>query len=115
MNRKTISMIKMILGWTTAIVTIVMSCIMYYITDSLIESASMKRTLNLIGLSVGLLGIGIKIILVRDASNFECPNCKNIFEPDIKTYLISPNRLARRKMKCPRCGETGYCRRRLKE
>ncbi len=69
----------------------------------------MKFTLIGIGSFVIIVGIIISCILDRDAGAFECPECKERFVPDMKSYIMGPHTIMKRKLKCPACGKTKYC------
>ena len=43
------------------------------------------------------------------AGAFECPECKERFVPDMKSYVMGPHAITKRKLTCPKCGCTNYC------
>jgi len=63
-----------------------------------------------IGIAVMVTGIAIACILDRDAGAFECPKCKERFVPDMKSYVMGPHTITKRKLTCPKCGCTKYCK-----
>jgi len=63
-----------------------------------------------IGMSIIIIGISIACILDREAGAFECPECKERFVPDMKSYVMGPHTLTKRKLTCPKCGCTKYCK-----
>ena len=63
-----------------------------------------------IGIVILVLGIAIACILDRDAGAFECPECKECFVPDMKAYVMGPHTITKRKLTCPKCGCTKYCK-----
>ena len=63
-----------------------------------------------IGIVILVLGIAIACILDRDAGAFECPECKERFVPDMKAYVMGPHTITKRKLTCPKCGCTKYCK-----
>jgi len=63
-----------------------------------------------IGIAVMVTGIAIACILDRDAGAFECPKCKERFVPDMKSYVMGPHTPTKRKLTCPKCGCTKYCK-----
>lgn len=69
-----------------------------------------RIALILIGFIVIAAGITVACILDRDAGAFECPNCKTRFVPDMKSYIMAPHTLTRRKLKCPHCYKRSYCK-----
>lgn len=62
------------------------------------------------GIFVFAIGIGVAIVLDRDAGAFECPNCKTRFTPEMGAYIMGPHTITKRKLKCPNCGEVKYCK-----
>ena len=63
-----------------------------------------------IGIVILVLGTAIACILDRDAGAFECPECKEHFVPDMKAYVMGPHTITKRKLTCPKCGCTKYCK-----
>ncbi len=63
-----------------------------------------------IGIVIIITGIGIACILDREAGAFECPECGERFVPDMKSYIMGPHTITRRKLSCPKCGCTRYCK-----
>ena len=42
---------------------------------------------------------------------FACKHCGNRFVPKAKAYLFGEHTFTHRRLKCPKCGKKGYCRR----
>ncbi|MBQ7943654.1 MAG: helix-turn-helix transcriptional regulator [Lachnospiraceae bacterium] len=63
------------------------------------------------GILVIVLGIIIACILDREAGAFECPECEERFLPTMKEYVMAAHTITRRRLKCPKCGATKYCKR----
>ena len=59
-----------------------------------------------IGFVIMVMGIAIACVLVRVAGAFECPVCKERFVPDMKSYVMGPHTITKRKLTCPKCGCT---------
>lgn len=57
--------------------------------------------------------IAVACVLDRDAGVFECTECGERFVPDMKSYIMAPHTLTKRKLKCPACGRKSYCKKRL--
>ncbi len=66
-----------------------------------------------IGLVIILLGIGIACVLDRQAGTYECRHCHHRFVPSMGAYVAGMHSLTTRRLKCPHCGETTWCKRRL--
>ena len=63
-----------------------------------------------IGFAITVMGIAIACLLDREAGAFECPECKERFVPDMKSYVMGPHTITKRKLTCPKCGCTKYCK-----
>ncbi len=58
-------------------------------------------------------GIAAACILDRVAGVYECPACGERFVPDMKSYVFGPHTFTKRWLKCPKCGEKRFCRKRF--
>lgn len=63
-----------------------------------------------IGIVIVIIGVAIACVLDREAGAFECPECNERFVPDMKSYVMGPHTLTKRKLTCPKCGCTKYCK-----
>ena len=63
-----------------------------------------------IGFVIMVRGISIACVLDREAGAFECPECKERFVSDMKSYVTGPHTITKRKLTCPKCGCTKYCK-----
>ena len=63
-----------------------------------------------ISVVVAAVGIGVAVVLDRDAGAFECPECQNRFVPDMSEYIMGAHTITKRKLKCPKCGAVKYCK-----
>ncbi len=58
-----------------------------------------------------LLAFGCFLYCVKlehDAGYYQCPNCREIYIPDLKAVIFAPHILTSRKMRCPCCQKKGY-------
>ena len=51
--------------------------------------------------------------LDNEIGYFECKHCKERFIPNIKSYIAGLHTFTTRRLKCPKCGKTSYCKKRL--
>ena len=49
-----------------------------------------------IGFAITVMGIAIACVLDREAGAFECPECKERFVPDMKSYVMGPHTITKR-------------------
>jgi transcriptional regulator with XRE-family HTH domain len=63
-----------------------------------------------IGIFVIVVGVIIGSILDKDAGAYECPECHERFVPEMKEYMMSAHTITTRRLHCPKCGATKYCK-----
>ena len=101
---------KIILLAMAAGLTIIAAVPLFLLSGMLAMENWMRILLIIIGLVVICGGIVIACILDRDAGAYECPDCKNRFVPDMKSYIMGPHTITKRKLVCPNCGAYKYCK-----
>ncbi|MDE7104652.1 MAG: helix-turn-helix domain-containing protein [Ruminococcus sp.] len=101
---------KIILSVMTIVLTL-LSAIPLILISGIFEMAVWARVI-LIAISVIIIVIGLAIacILDRDAGSFECEECHQRFVPEFGAYIMSVHTITRRKLKCPKCGKSTYCK-----
>ena len=101
---------KIILSAMVAVLMLIAAIPLIVLAGAL-EMALWLRILMIgIGVVVLVMGIVIACILDRDAGAFECPQCRERFVPDMKDYIMGAHTITKRRLKCPKCGVTCYCR-----
>lgn len=101
---------KIILSVMVATLSIIAAMPLFILSDMIDMDKWIKWLLIFIGCVVLILGISIACILDRDAGAFECSKCHERFVPDMKAYVMGPHTITRRKLKCPKCGVSNYCK-----
>lgn len=101
---------KMILSAMIAGFGIVAGMPLFVISGSLVMETWLRFILMGIGMVVIIGSIAIACILDRDAGAFECPVCHERFVPGMWAYIMGPHTLTKRKLHCPKCGSTKYCK-----
>lgn len=101
---------KIILSAMVAGLVIVAAVPLYLLAGIVDVERWVRITLIVIASCVMVGGIIIACILDREAGAFECPECKERFVPDMKAYVMGPHTITKRKLKCPKCGATKYCK-----
>ena len=101
---------KIIMSAMVAALVIIAAMPLFMIAG-LLEMQVWTRILLLgIGFVVMAMGIAIACVLDREAGAFECPECKERFVPDMKSYVMGLHTITKRKLTCPKCGCTKYCK-----
>lgn len=101
---------KIILATMIAVLT-TLSAITLFIILGIFEMAVWARVI-LIAIAVIVIigGIIIACILDREACAFECKECHHRFVPEFGAYIMGAHTLTRRKLRCPKCGKSTYCK-----
>ena len=101
---------KIILSAMVAVLVLV-AAIPLFVVAGMFEMQVWTRVLLMgIGFVIMVMGIAIACVLDREAGAFECPECKERFVPDMKSYVMGPHTITKRKLICPKCGCTKYCK-----
>lgn len=95
------------------VITIIAVCALIVIA-AYIELPTIART-GLIAFSVvvAVAGIAAAVMLDIKAGYFECPNCKELFVPNMHDYTKSYHTFTKRRLTCPKCGKTEMCKHRV--
>jgi transcriptional regulator with XRE-family HTH domain/ribosomal protein S27AE len=101
---------KIILSAMVAGLAIVAAVPLFAVSGAITMETWMRFLLIGIGVFVIVVGVIIACILDREAGAFECPECHERFVPDMRTYIMAPHTITRRRLQCPKCGSTRYCK-----
>lgn len=52
-------------------------------------------------------------VIDNSAGYFECRHCGERFVPSDKSHIFAIHTITTRRLKCPKCGKTSYCKKRL--
>ena len=92
-------------------VLVIVAAVPLFVVAGMFEMQVWTRVLLMgIGFAITVMGIAIACVLDREAGAFECPECKERFVPDMKSYVMGPHTITKRKLTCPKCGCTKYCK-----
>ena len=99
---------KIIMSAMVAALVIIAAMPLFMIAGLLQMQVWTRILLLGIGFVVMAMGIAIACVLDREAGAFECPECKERFVPDMKSYVMGPHTITKRKLTCPKCRCTKY-------
>ena len=92
-------------------VLVIVAAVPLFVVAGMFEMQVWTRVLLMgIGFVIVVMGISIACVLDREAGAFECPECKERFVPDMKSYVMGPHTITKRKLVCPHCGAHKYCK-----
>ncbi len=101
---------KIVLSAMVACLVIIAAVPLIVVAGAFDMEVWLRTILMGIGIIIVIIGIAIACILDREAGAFECPECKERFVPDMKSYVMGPHTFTKRKLTCPKCGCTKYCK-----
>ena len=104
---------KIILSVIVMVITF-MAGVVLIMTSGLLEMPLWFRVHLIVTGAIAIIGgILVATMLDMDAGTFECKYCETRFKPTAGEYLKGAHTITKRKLKCPHCGKTSYCKRRL--
>lgn len=107
-NRK-----KLILAGAVNVLTLTSGGTMFLLAGKLPVETWLRVTLIALGAAVIVGGIIVACVLDLMAGSFECPQCRTRFVPMPSAYVTGLHGIRKRRLKCPACGEIGWCRKRI--
>lgn len=94
-------------------VTVVAVCALVALAAFLPLPALARVALLLLAMATAVVGIWAAATLDARAGWFECPHCKELFVPPMADYVKGCHTFTKRRLTCPRCGQTAMCRHRV--
>ena len=83
-------------------VLVIVAAVPLFVVAGMFEMQVWTRVLLMgIGFVIMVIGIAIACVLDREAGAFECPECKERFVPDMKSYVMGPHTITKRKLTRP--------------
>lgn len=104
---------KIIMGVIIVLITLLAGVTLILLSGLLEMPIWLRIVLIVIAVIIIGGGIGLACVLDRDAGTYECPHCGEKFVPTMKAYVWGAHTLTKRRLKCPKCGKTSYCKKRL--
>ncbi len=77
---------------------------------SLVAAAPLFVISGALEMETWLRVVIVACILDRDAGAFECPEYHERFVPEMGEYIMGAHTITKRKLRCPKCGSSSYCK-----
>lgn len=98
-----------------SVIGVALSLVLLVISAILAENAVITPVLAAILTAVSVVLVFVAISLAAkveyETSVYECRKCGHFFKPTFKAYLWGAHSLATRHLKCPKCEEKSWCKR----
>lgn len=104
---------KIMLSVIVGVITVIGGTALFCVAEMFEMAVQLRILFIVLGLIVITGGIFTACALDMDAGTFECRYCKARFKPSKAAYLAGAHMLTTRRLKCPECGKTSYCKKRL--
>ena len=102
-----------------SVIGVVISTALLVISAILAENAVISSAFAIVftTISVGLLFVAIFFAAKFDYETgvYECRKCGHTFKPTFKAYIWGAHTLTTRHLKCPKCEEKSWCRRKMEQ
>ena len=105
--------LRMAQSLTCGAVTIVAVCALVCLASFLPLPVAARIALLAFAIATAVAGIWAAATLDVRAGWFECPHCKELFVPPMADYVKGCHTFTKRRLTCPRCGQTAMCRHRV--
>ena len=105
--------LRMAQSLTCGAVTIVAVCALVCLASFLPLPVAARIALLAFAIATAVAGIWAAATLDVRAGWFECPHCKELFVPPMADYVKGCHTFTKRRLTCPRCGQTARCRHRV--
>ena len=105
--------LRMAQSLTCGAVTIVAVCALVCLASFLPLPVAARIALLAFAIATAVGGIWAAATLDVRAGWFECPHCKELFVPPMADYVKGCHTFTKRRLTCPRCGQTAMCRHRV--
>lgn len=104
---------KLVLAVIECVLTIISGMTLMLVARMLPMEQWLRAVLIVLAVLVMLDGVGVACALDLSAGTYECRKCGARFVPTAGAYVKGPHTLTARQLKCPHCGKTSYCKKRL--
>ena len=102
---------------TLSVICVVITTTLLVISSILAEEEIINPAIaiTLTAVSAGLVLIAVFYAAKVDYETgvYECRKCRHTFKPTFKAYILGVHTLTTRHLKCPKCEEKSWCRRKM--
>lgn len=102
---------KTILSVIGVVISITLLTISSILAEEEIITPAIAITLTAVSAVLVLIAIIYAAKTEYEASVYECRKCGHTFKPTFKAYIWASHTVTTRHLKCPKCEEKSWCRR----
>ena len=104
---------KIILSVIGVVISITLLVISSILAEEGIINSAIAITLTAVSAVLVLIAIFYAAKVEHETDVYECRKCGHTFKPTFKAYILGVHTLTTRHLKCPKCEEKSWCRRKM--
>ena len=104
---------KIILSVIGVVISTTLLVISSILAEEEIINAALAITLTAASTVLVLISVFYAVKVEHETGVYECRKCGHTFKPTFKAYIWGAHTLTTRHLKCPKCEEKSWCRRKM--
>ena len=104
---------KIIISVIGVVFSIALLGISSVLAEEKIINSAIAITLTAVSAVLVLIAVFYAAKVDYEIGVYECRKCGHTFKPTFKSYIIGVHSLTTRHLKCPKCEEKSWCRRKI--
>ena len=104
---------KIIISVIVVVISITLLAVSSILVEEKIINPAIAITLTAFSTILVLIAIFYAAKVDYETCVYECRKCGHIFKPNFKEYVWGAHTLTTRYLKCPKCEEKTWCRRKM--
>ncbi len=102
-----------------SVIGVVISIALLVVSTILAEEALVSPVLATVFIIISVILVFVAIFFAAkvdyETGKYECRKCGNVFKPTFKAYFLSSHTLTTRYLKCPKCEEKSWSKRKTEK
>ena len=102
-----------------SVIGVVISTALLVISAVLAENAVISPVFAAILIAISTILVFASVFFAAkidyETGVYKCRKCGNVFKPTFKAYFVGAHTLTTRHLKCPKCEEKSWCKRKTKK
>ena len=104
---------KIILSVIGVVISTALLVISSILAEEEIINSAIAITLTAVSTVLVLIAVFYAAKVEHETGVYECRKCGHTFKPTFKAYIWGAHTLTTRHLKCPKCEEKSWCRRKM--
>ena len=104
---------KIILSVISVVISLALLVISMILAEEAVISPIAATVLIAISVILAIVAISFAAKVDYETGVYECRKCGNVFKPTFKAYFRGAHTLTTRHLKCPKCEEKSWCKRKM--